>query len=279
MSHYPSYLSQVTQKCVSQAENALRAAVSEKYHSLNEEMITHLFWCELVHEAKKFNKAGLWSSALAQDLHSVFYQVQSHEFERDYHGLFCEVQLHNHAKEAKSGGDFGLFASLPQLHHGYYGSGQTCTIKFVDRALLVQAKLRSKGRRRPTFKDKQAENLSSNAGFSALLLYSYEDKEQKDLSPFIWQSCAGTDTALMNEWLRDMHFPSPANSTEVIDGLYREKLGTANQNLINTVIRSSSRPRIELRLQWPDHSTPEYVVELSDYLEEKEKQRIMVYEG
>lgn len=102
---------------IMQAEESLRAIVAEKYHSLNEEMITHLFWCELAHVMKKTSDQ-VWSSALCQDLSAASYQVGIiPQFDQECQGLFCEVQLHNHSKEGKTGGRIRIKSNPLSLPH------------------------------------------------------------------------------------------------------------------------------------------------------------------
>jgi hypothetical protein len=60
------------QGCLKQAEEAPIKIVKEKYHALNEEMITHLFWCELKCVVAAQNEKSAWSIALTQDLKAAF---------------------------------------------------------------------------------------------------------------------------------------------------------------------------------------------------------------
>jgi hypothetical protein len=200
-----THLCRLLQNCFEESQLALIDTVKEKYHFLNEEMITHLFWCELkLAVTKRNNGEKNWSNALVLDLVDSFHKPQlEHNPELQAHlgGLFCDVQLHNHTREGITGGDFGIFTSLPVIESVNLSQGE-CSIPIRDRALLVQAKLGQTGGPFGEFKEHQEDRLLKNKDFSALVLYSYNDKDRTDLNRFAWLSCKGAQKGDMVRWLK-----------------------------------------------------------------------------
>jgi hypothetical protein len=280
--NYPAnHLSNLTQRCVQEAEEALIAVVKEKYHSLNEEMITHLFACELRQTVAKANDQDRWAEAAMKDVlesvnlhHGYDYVVQ-----QSLSGLVCDVELHSKKREAKTGGDFGLVVSLPVLESSCHGSGEM-SISFEDRGLLVQAKRGDLAGRKGTLTVAQAKSLPDHSNYAALVLYSYNDAAQTELDGFQWQSCKDYDLKAMRSWLRTHTFPEPRSSAQVVSGLYKGTLGTADIGIINAVIASPSRSSLLLRLVFSFKGEPPdaaKVIQLSHLLQH-EKERVRVYQ-
>ena len=244
------------QDCLKQAEEILIKVVEEKYDALNEEMITHLFWCELKYVVTAHNKRGDWSKALAKDLTAAFPSLDADDFRQDVGGLFCDVQLHNHQREGETGGDFGLFTSLPVIEYQLCSTNEL-RIPIRDRAVLVQAKLGQRNESFGELTEKQEEHLPARADYSAFVLYGYDDKDKTTLSPFQWQSCAGTKLEDMKDWLKNGKLPKPLYSSEMIRLLYDKKLGTDDKSIIKTLIAVEERPRFEIKLHWPTRSGPD----------------------
>ena len=246
------------QECLKQAEEALIQIVKEKYHALNEEMITHLFWCELKYAAAAHNERGAWSDALVQDLKAAFPDLWAYDLQRDVGGLFCDVHLHNHQREGKTGGDFGLLTSLPVIEHNpWQWSASEISIPIRDRAVLVQAKLRRTGKTFRKLGKNQKKLLPVHAAYSAVVLYGYDDKNQTSLSHFQWQSCAGMRLEDMEEWLKSGALPERLDSAKMICRLYDKQLGTDDDSIIRNVIATGDRPRFEIELRWPDRPSPD----------------------
>ncbi len=270
MKGYHSHLNATTQRCVRAAEVSLRKDVAEKLHALPEEMITHHFWCNLKHEAKKANQRGEWSHALCEDLSSAFHhRVSSQALLNDFDGLFCEVQMHNHQNEGFSGGDFGFFTTLPELTHGYAG-GQSVDITLRDRALLVQAKLQKPKGGFGSLTNNQIKLLPLHHEFSAFVLYSYDDVDHTLLSPFRWQMCQDQNAGIMKQWLKKAVPPSAMPSESMIDLLFRCKAGTDDPQILKNLIEIQERPRINFSIRWPEGRKPDLEVQLQKYLPQKQ---------
>lgn len=270
----PSHLCDLTVKCFQQAEEALQSIIREKYHDLNEETITHLFGCELAFIARKVNREEGWSNALRRDLSSAFgYLVSPQQFGTEFDHLFCDVHFHNHRKEAKTGGDFGLFTSLP-LFENSYGMGRSLNIEFRDQALLVQAKLGRWNRSYGKLKVNQVKHLEQNKGFSAMLLYGYNDAAHSVLSQFSWQSCKNQDVKAIDEWLKKSAPPAPNTSAQIVGSLFAGDLGTSDKTIIEKTILAKQRPSFEFRIRWPDGRAPNSTVSAADYIEVKDRLRV-----
>lgn len=273
MNTHCSNLSQASARCFRNAEATLRQIILEKYHALNEEMITHLFWCELRNAAHQMNRSDAWSHALCEDIASAFHhRVGSFDFQHDYAGLCCEVQLHNKQREGKTGGDFGLFVSVPRVVSNYSNS---CEIEMMDRALLVQAKLEANGKFNKLTPN-QVTQFPERRDFMALALYSYDDDPKQRLRPFEWVACAGYELAAVTQDLRHRSFDSTMNSEVIISRLYENRLGTDDRVIIQKHIESHKRPEFRFVLRWPDNRRPEMKVSLRNYHRQTLREQIRV---
>lgn len=246
------------QKCFEESELALIETVKEKYHALNEEMITHLFWCELrLAVTKRNNGENNWSNALVQDLAaSLPFQVpgleHNHELQEQLGGLLCDVQLHNHSREGRTGGDFGIFTSLPVIEIDNISQG-VCCIPIRDRALLVQAKLGQKEGPFGKLTKPKEDRLLKNRDFSALVLYSYNDTNKTDLNRFAWLSCKRAQQGDMIRWLKKRVPVETLDSDNMIQQFLDSRLGTDDEKTINGWIANGNdkRPRFQLTINWP----------------------------
>lgn len=272
----PRHLSHEAQQCFQRAEESLRLAVGQKYHDLNEEMITHLFWCELRLAAKEANSRGVWSHALSQDLSAAFHhQVSSFHFHSIADGLICDVHMHNHHREGITGGDFGLLVSSPRLVDSTH-LRQEIKVEFCDTGLLVQAKLKkskSYGRLQPS----QTQAIASRADLFAFVLYSYDDEHRSQLLPFEWTSCAQTTESEIRDYLRVGRFPATLSSQAVLQEMFEGRLGTSDKSAIKEFIQTEQRkhPVFEFTLRWPRGQGPEkQTVKLSDFVAQKAQQQI-----
>lgn len=273
MNTHCSNLSQASARCFRNAEATLRQIIQEKYHALNEEMITHLFWCELRSAAHQMNRNDVWSHALCEDIASAFHhRVGSFDFQHDYAGLCCEVQLHNKQREGKTGGDFGLFVSVPRVVSNYHNS---CEIEMMNRALLVQAKLEADGKFNELTPN-QRKLFPERRDFMALALYAYDDETKQELRPFNWVACAGHELVGITQDLRNRSFESVMSSEGVISRLYVGRIGTADHLIIQQHIKSTERPQFRFVLRWPDDRRPEMKVSLRSYNRQTMHEQIRV---
>ncbi len=250
------HLCGLMQKCFHEAELALTNVIREKYHALNEEMITHLFWCELKVAVTARNN-GAWSDALVLDLADLFQNTvlvhkDNSKLQERLGGLFCEIQLHNHNREGATGGDFGIFTSLPVIEPDNYGPSDECRIPIRDRALLVQAKLRQKNGALGELSENQEKLLPEGEKYSAFVFYDYDDAGKKVMVPFRWQSCKGATLEDMKGWLKNADPPRPLNSFEMISSIYEGQLGTEVPKPIKEKITNSVdvRPQFEIIFKW-----------------------------
>lgn len=270
MNHGLANLESCTFRAIESAENALRKIIEERYPSLNEEMITHLFWCELRLAVQRANDRGEWSNAFANDISAAFsYHVESWRIEPKVDGLFCEVQLHNKIKESKSGGDFGLFTTLPAIESSY-STSMALEVTLKDRAVLVQAKLRKDNGNFQGLTESQKRLLPVNDSYSHLLLYEYQDKERKCLQPFLWQSLNEASAATVASWLKKGKMPSAIDNRRLITQLFQRRIGTSDRAIIDQIIQTSDRPQIKMRFYWGHGEPRESTVRLCDFVQEQQ---------
>ncbi|MEN9284809.1 MAG: hypothetical protein RLZZ179_2302 [Verrucomicrobiota bacterium] len=259
--------------CFEEAHRSLADAISLKYHSLGEEMISHLFWCELQAAAKLSNQRNQWTEALMKDLQAAHPYHFPFGLQGTFDGLICEVQLHNHHREGRTGGDFGLFVSQPKLVSAHHAS--EVRVKFQDSATLVQAKLK-KGKSFGRFQKGQAQLLAIHSAFSTLALYSYGDDARTELRPFEWKACAGADPAKLRNWLKNSASLTTTSTREFLGHLFSGAVGTDDPEVIRTVVATSNRPRIEFAVRWDGDTPPEGKVIQLNRSHQKETQRIQM---
>jgi hypothetical protein len=233
--------------CWMKAEKALRDAVKEKYHDLDEECVTVLFYGELGSVLCKASQEKIVADAFLRDLRRAFPKAQS--LGSMTTNLIAEVVLHKRETEKFTGGDFGLTLVRPILSPGgAWAKG--------ERGLLCQAKIKRRSGEWGEIKGNQEQVLSDRTRYLALLLYKYLDPTRKCLDAFKWQLCRGMNVDEVKVCLAKSAFPSCIDSKEVIERLGNANAGTSDPRMIREIVRPTGTPHLELRIFWPDGKVP-----------------------
>jgi hypothetical protein len=241
-------------QCWEDAEAELRSVIEKKYHDLDEECITTLFYGELAFTLREASRKKAIEQAFLVDLRRAFPQIQSvGKLASISANLIADVSLHKREVEKITGGDFGLTLTRPQL--SWHGQSALDRSEY-QRGLLCQAKLKRRNGKRGKLTHRQNDIFPSRMNYLALLLYSYSDAERHRLTPFSWQICRSMSADDVGNWLKEGKFPALARSAEVIRRLGNAQIGTDDQGTITNIIRPHSRPHMHIKIFWPQDKTP-----------------------
>ena len=249
--------------CWKEAEKRLAEEIGQ-YARIGEESITEWFHKHFKFVLIEASKDRLIEMAFLDDLNEAFPGlVDGAQLARLAHGLIADVTLHNRRKEGETGGDMGFMISRPQISR----LGDTLSVDSYRRGLLCQAKLKDvkgKWRNLEGHGKRQMKALADKLEYLGLLLYSYDEKTQYQLRPFLWQLC---DTASsieeVNHWLRQGNFPSLTDSRTVIQGVGAGKIGTDDGQVIDEIVVPDGNRSLIIRIDWPEGSGPASVVQVS----------------
>lgn len=274
----PSTL-EVIKKCWKIAEGKLQTLIKEKHPDLDEEFITRLFYGEFSFSVRRASEKGTISKAFLNDLEQAFpnlgYIGQLDVFE----GLIAEVLLHKKEVEKFTGGDFGLTIIRPIVQMSQSCSGQAVFTKDeYPCGLLCQAKIK---RRNGKWGDlrRQRGVLPDRIKYLVLLLYSYADKERRQLNEFFWQLCQDVTPKEVEIWLKSDKFPNKKDSGEIISLLGNGIIGTDNRAIIQNIIMSKTKPYLSIRIFWPPDKDPgkEILISLPQQVNQKQKQNVHIW--
>jgi hypothetical protein len=200
-----------------------------------EEEITSAFYRELKKELKKRSDLKEIEKALKLDLGwCTTLNLDTNDQHRLSQGWKADVFVsskHRRAVEARTGGDYGLVFSRPDISIVDNGF----RFNEMKRGLLCQAKLRNFRRVWDPPKVNQIKNLRDKTDYLAFLLYEYTDG-RTGLAPFSWHSTKGRQIEDAIEWFEADSFPDRMSSKEILDNLANGQIGTENSNIINEII-------------------------------------------
>jgi hypothetical protein len=271
----PSTL-EVIKKCWKNAEGELQTLIKEKHPDLDEEFITRLFYGEFAFLLREASKKGDISQAFLFDMEQAFpnlgYPGQLDVFE----GLIAEVSLHKKKVEKLTGGDFGLTIIRPQVQISRGSFNQTVLTKDeYMRGLLCQAKIRRRDGKWGDLR-RQRDVLPDRIKYLVLLLYSYADKERRQLNEFFLQLCQGASLSEVEGWLKSDEFPDTKSSGEIISLLGNACIGTDDPEIIEKYIRPKTKPNLNIKIFWPSDKDPGKEIRISLPQQVKQKQNIHI---
>ena len=116
-----------------EAEAELRSIIEKKYHDLDEEFVTKLFFCDFAFLLSQANQKKEFEHAFLADLGRAFPKAQSFRLSSFSANLIADVSLHKRHEEKITGGDFGLTITRPQVAC----QGQSLVRSEYCRGLLV----------------------------------------------------------------------------------------------------------------------------------------------
>ena len=209
----------IVDECWNAAETELRTSIETKHHDLDEEVITKIFYGEFRYALTRASEEQRISTAFLRDLRRAFPKFSaSSRLKTIAEDLVADVSLQSRKREGITGGDFGFTITRPQVSV-VSPSPYRITVSMSDDrvkiltsehqfGLLAQAKLKGRTGKWGRFKSKQVKVLPAHMGYLALLLYQYDDKERKKLSPFNWQICCNATIESAKQWLELGEFPA-----------------------------------------------------------------------
>ena len=143
------YTLDVISSCWKEAEESLRADISEDYPNANEEFITQMFHGKLSKFLKIASKERRIETSFRRDIENAFPMIQNYDVYKISNGLIADVVLHKRKTEMVTGGDIGLIINRPNIELQTYRN--VVKVDFYRNGLLCQAKLKKPNGRWNTF--------------------------------------------------------------------------------------------------------------------------------
>lgn len=120
--------------------------------------------------------------------------------------------------------------------------------------------------------------LPERVQYLGLLLYSYEDKERRQLRQFQWQLCNSASSIKdVAQWLKRDSFPSLANSSTVIKGVGDGQIGTDNDKILDEIAAPTGNPALVMKIGWPTGDHPGSEVRVYSRLHQEQKAKDYVH--
>lgn len=241
-------------RCWCLSEERVCNLISNKYHAHDEIFITRLLYGEMEEELNKCNKEGLFKTNFLNDLRSIFNTDElKYEVCRLSEGIIARITYHEPDMEKKSGADFGMAVIRPniekikknQLKHSMHQQGVLC-----------QAKRQKINQNMGQLTDKQKEIIPGYLDFYALLLYVYSDCDRKQLQPFVWSNYKWSDVGEIEYFLKYYEDEETINSDKLLELLGNGRIGTENQDIINSIICPEIKSYIKIEITWTDGPPP-----------------------
>jgi hypothetical protein len=229
-----------------EAERVVAKDVCIHFPKADERAITQQFQVRLSECFDQASRRGHISRAFEYDL--TIAGVASLSANRLAEGLIVEASWHAPNTEKLSGADMGLTLGRPLIVLADHGS----SIEYLTSALLVQAKKRGIGKKWNELSERQEELLPPQMDYAALLLYELNDPQGRVLEAFKWALCRGFSLADLQHWLRAGEFPTLLSSTEILNGLSAETIGTTNRERISQSVTPEGTPTLKVRIDWRD---------------------------
>ena len=238
---------QVLCKAWRAAEKELEDEVAQFNPGSGEEGITERLFAILQKALGAASNDGLIASAFSEDLAEAHPDIQINRTQILSQGLIAEV-LHNRSLEGrKTGADFGLILTSPEVER----SGGQLHISQNRNGLLCQAKLKKQTWGQLTAS--QIKILPEHMKYLAIPLYTYDDGEYRKLCLGKWFNCKGSSVDKINKHLRtDFRRARLKSSTDILTGLALGKLGTQKSEIIDEFIAPKGNRNFELRIWWGD---------------------------
>lgn len=239
--------SDVISHCWTEAENIVLHDSAEALADASEETITSTFYQKFYAALKAGSDAGEIAKAIYKDLANTSIWGLSTEncrdLSKDFVAEVAVFDLHRRYTEGKTGGDFGLVLSRPDISQ----LGSTIQFKQHRQGLLCQAKLKDIDGYWSGLGGNQEILLADRTSYLALVLYQFKNN-RRNLSPFQWKSCLGFSIPEIQKWFRDDIFSDLKTSPEIVGGLASGRIGTNDNGTINTVIAPSGNPSVHVRI-------------------------------
>ena len=248
--------------CWQAAEERVCREVGTKYHESDEEAITVLLFGELREEFDQRNIYREFEKSFAADLRDRYPMT---DLTWVANGLIGRVVHHPRHIEKRTGGDFGLVLSRPQVEHGW-----KTDISMHAQGLLVQAKKQSRKGTIGTLTKTQCLVLPERLEYTAFILYMYATAGA-ELAPFAWVCADGrqlqdieTDLGKLNRkhpktihGFREIMTGSVFSSCDIIEAVSQGLRGTSDKHIIDEQICPALTPSVTIEITWRDDTPPD----------------------
>lgn len=249
----PSTL-KIISDCWGNAEVDLQKEISTDYPAVNEEFITQMFHGKFAKQLRIASEDQRVMKAFLKDLKAAYPDLQNDsDLKKISNGLIADVALHKRETEKVTGGDIGLVIRRPKVTK----LGNILKVGEYKRGVLCQAKLKRSSEKWGKFTNNQIKVLANRLEYLGLLLYSYKDKERRELHQFSWQLCNSASTINeVSDWLKKNNFPKLVNSSTVITGIGSGKIGTDDRKTLDDIVAPVGSTVLEIRIGWPKDTPP-----------------------
>ena len=128
----------------------------------------------------------------------------------------------------------------------------------MKNGLLVQAKRKLFRGRLGRLTANQENVLPHRFDFTSLLLYRFNDSDNRELGLFNWRSCKGASLGDVKRWLsKAANYDEQTSTTsEVLHLLESEKIGTSDEETVNTLIALPGAPTMSIEVKWKKGKEP-----------------------
>ena len=258
-------LTNMVAECWERAEQALQGAIRQKYPDRDEEEITMLLRGELDEEFSRVSKNGTVERAFFLDLSRSLPDVSQADLSKITRGPIATVHFHPRKVEERTGGDFGLVFTRPNIRRVTHSRSRLTIDSDYQRGLLCQAKVFGRGSAWGKLSAIQRKLLRDRLSYLVLLLYRYTDQdgERRQLEPFSWQETRDAGMEEISGWLKSDTFPKRTGSRQIITELAQGAIGTDDKKIISDHIAPEVRPSLKITVGWPEGHGPGREVQLA----------------
>jgi hypothetical protein len=265
------------------AEEALREIVKNKFPDRNEDIITELFHAELEHEFNRVSENGDVAKAFLSDLKGTFrWDWDKHTlFSSIAQGLIATVSFHSPRVEGQTGGDLGIVVIRPDVKRVHFYDRELTVDRDYKRGLLCQAKIFGRNSRWGKLGRNQEKILPAKLSYFGLLLYRYSDQdgERRSLEPFAWQLAHKATVKQIKGWLASGLFEELRDSEQVLQDLIHDRIGTDNKALIDNDIAPRLRRSLVIEIRWKDGEGPGKTISVQQRSTVQRKQQAVIRRG
>ena len=230
------------------SEKRVCSLISTKYFNHDETFITRLLIGEIRETLNEFNEKRLFEINFLKDLELFFDDTKlKKEIVRLSKNLIARITYHEPEMEKISGADFGLAVIRPNVSKIKQNRLKESMHK---QGLLCQAKRQKDNGKMGTLTDHQKEIAPSCLKYYSIVLYTYSDKNRKNLQPFSWSNHEWDDIYDIEDFLKYYEEEDKILSDEIIEFLGRGEIGTGDQNIINSIICPDDTTHLKIEVTW-----------------------------
>ena len=251
-------LAKLVAECWNRAEQALQDQIKQELPDINEETITVLLSGKLNAEFNKASENGAVRVAFLHDLRVFLSDIPNPDLYEISRGIIATVHFHPREVEKKTGGDFGIVFTRPDVRRTAYSRSKLTIAGENRRGLLCQAKVFRRNATWGKLSERQRKVIRERLSYFALVLYRFADQsgDRRELAPIQWQIATNATVDGIDGWLKSDVFPTLEGSQQIINALAKSEIGTDDGNMIDEYIAPQMRPALEIIIRWQDGDAP-----------------------